>query len=129
MKRISSKLKQEVTQEAKNIRKYATKDERARLDFERLIPQSPRRCIYGQMTGTCRSSRAIQLLSKCALPYWSFKTSRKLPEAKRKNTSYGESDIYFSPIESYIMQPKADNKALIAFIKGETDTLSLNTGK
>lgn len=65
---ITQKLKELVVDEALKLRKYATKEEKERLDFETMICTETG-CIYGQMTGNCYSERALLLKSKCAKPY------------------------------------------------------------
>lgn len=54
-----------VKKEAANLKKNATKEELAKLDFDRLDGDSPYSCMYGQMTGHCYSNRASELIFNC----------------------------------------------------------------
>jgi len=55
-----------VREEAKNLLKFSTREERANLNFEEFSPENSFECIYGQMTGNCFSPRAEQLIKQCA---------------------------------------------------------------
>lgn len=136
----------DVRTEINNIKKYATKAEINRLDFENLNPDSKYKCIYGQMTGICTSPRASELIFKSCARYISpgddyIKTDsfiklksqingKTIPDIKNNkqflNTrrEFGEIQ-HFSSLESYIMLPKAKNKNIISYLKGETKKLVL----
>src|SRR5688572_25057638 len=59
-----------VKEEAKKLRKLATKEELNRLDFDYLDPENNRYCVYGQMTGDCMNERADKLItSSCERVY------------------------------------------------------------
>jgi len=107
--------------EAEKLRKFATEEERVRLDFDKLLPDTTRRCIYGQMTGDCYGWRAFILLSKCCVP---------LSDSLRKDIIspymplfYAERGRPFSPLEYYTHNYPESNANIIALIKGETETL------
>lgn len=120
---ITEELKQLVIAEATALRQHATKEELQRLDFTWLDPQSIAYCIYGQMTGNCDSERAIELQNKSTRPYSSLSVElfyTDAPNFNKRNT-----ECIYSPIEVYINQPEANSYALIAFLKGKTDTLTL----
>lgn len=55
-----------VIEEATALRENATQREKDRLNFINLDPEHFERCIYGQMTGSCYNSRAIELIQKSA---------------------------------------------------------------
>lgn len=112
-------LKQDVKKEAEALRVHATQEERGRLDMENLNPNQVTKCVYGLLTGSCMSERAIELINKCA-PVWY--TSRSLGEL---SIVYSYNQSRWSPIEAYIQQEEARNANLIAYLKGETDTLEL----
>ena len=115
-------LKELVRDEAAKLREFATVEERGRLDFSKLNSNNERLCVYGQMTGKCWSDRAVYLLNKCAIPF-SYFTDKF---SKSYKWDFGNSvGRDFSPIEFYICQPYAKNAELIAYLKGETDTLEL----
>lgn len=120
---ITRELKQLVINEATNLKKYASAEERARLDFGQLDGSHSSLCVYGQMTRNCYSFEAIKLLDLCTKPY-SKDLEDKIPAIYGNfNPFFGRRD--FSPIEYYICQRKAKNKTLINFLKGETETLTI----
>lgn len=94
-------LKQDVWREAQALRVHATKEERERLDIETYNPVCMDTDLYGQLTGNCYSKRARLLKEK---------TSPTKPK---------------SSIEAYTSLPEARNANLIAFLRGETETLEL----
>lgn len=127
-------LKEDVKKEAEALRVHATKEELGRLDFDYLDSSDRRYCIYGQMTGNCYSERSAELINICAITH--FET---LPDTLEEMVGFvAEKSKYFldarvdpwlsstfSAIESYICLPEAKNANLIAYLKGETDTLEL----
>lgn len=139
-------LKADVLHEANNIKTHATAEEIASLDFETLDPNRVHRCIYGQMTGHCDSSRAIELIQKCTARYvvdnqvtairfvqegfnriinhLNGETVENL-NRKRPTAFLSNETAHYSMIEAYILLPEAKNKSLIAYIKGETEILEL----
>lgn len=90
--------------EAKKLRKFATAEERARLDVVLLYAASAHHCIYGQLTGYCYSDRAKELKIKSGYSsYW-----------------------HFTPIEKLLYESSdAANAALVAYIKGESKKLTI----
>lgn len=126
---ITEQLKELVREEARNLREKATKEELGRLDFDTLNPMSERRCIYGQVTGSCISKRAVELIQNCC---------NKVVSANGKGSDVSDAALdfeglnlfnsrfsYWSPIELYIGRDGAKNANLIAYLKGEIDTLEL----
>ena len=133
-------LKEDVRKEAEALRKEATKEELARLNFKSLEPETRVGCIYGRMTGDCDSSRAIELISRCAcrfiadnnfsdIRYDGFeRISRYVNGAKVPdliNKRHRSEVSHYSAIEAYILLPEANNANLIAYLRGETETLEL----
>lgn len=114
-------LKELVVEEAVNLKKYATQEEIEKLDFIDLDPDDGTRCIYGQMTGTCFSSRASILLNQCTKPLTNsfFKI-----EPPRVSEFHPFDRMEYSAIEYYILQPKAKSRILIDFLKGKIETLT-----
>lgn len=122
-----------VKKEARNLRKYATEDERLELNFDDLDPDSPFRCVYGLMTGNCFSERADQLIKQCAERVYNKEGDgvRGFPLNGKPTGGRGGSSIafadYYSPIEVFILQENeaqtANNKRLLAYLRGETKTL------
>lgn len=129
---------QEVVQEAKNIKEHATEKEKDRLDFAWLDPSNVTRCIYGQMSGHCRSDRALELINKCTVRVWespngiyemrdkSFTTTKnKINGTIAEGAKVTGGFMFLSLLEGYIAMKGAKNKELIEFIRGETEELSL----
>lgn len=58
-----------VEKEVNEIKKHATAKEIKNLDFNHLSPSNSRLCIYGQMTDSCWSKRAAELIFKCCERY------------------------------------------------------------
>lgn len=111
-----------VKEEASKLKKFATKEELDRLDFKRIDPMSGFDCIYGQMTGSCFSTRALELVQKCAIPYSSSIYMFSEPKLKF-NEEYFRS---YSPIEYFIYNTNMyNNKILIDYLKGKRKTLRL----
>lgn len=131
----------EVINEAIALRKHATKEERGRLDFSKLRVMSQWECIYGQITGDCFSRRAAELIALCCTRYFHSGAVRhgnymgqvidnangtKKPIdfiSTRSGNALGYK--YYSAIEAYITLPDAKNKNLIAYLRGEAETLNL----
>lgn len=122
-------LEERVIEEAFNLKKYATPEELRRLNIENLNPLSVYECIYGQMTGSCNSKRALELIQKCCSEgYKSNESEEVVPTAE---CNYYEGRIYlsfWSPIEKFIWEhrnyePEGRNKKLVRFLQGKRKTL------
>jgi hypothetical protein len=138
---------EDVAKEARALRHKATKRELDELDFSLLDPKDEQMCIYGQMTGDCKSKRAAELILSCCkrfvdmpkedfeqLPISSFTALRPqingskiegVKTAKDFQKTRKDFVSHFSAIEAYILLPNAKNKNLIAFLKGERKDLVL----
>lgn len=123
-------MQQLVKEEAKNLKKNATQEEIAKLNFSDLVPTDSEKCIYGQLTGCCWNGRAIELIKKsCKRVYTPNYDEDKdtLADAKVNGKPKEDRDAYWSPIEVFIYQDKntenGNNKKLIDYIKGKTETL------
>lgn len=130
-----------VKKEASKLKEYATQEELARLNFEHLNPNSPRSCIYGQMTGNCYSPRANELVLKCAERVYisSINSTSNSGAVFSYQTLNGEphaivgtkdrSELYHSPIEIYLVfnrenDTTENNKILIDYLKNVTTELN-----
>lgn len=120
-----------VRKEAAKLKKEASKRERMRLDISDLSPSDSRRCIYGQMTGNCFSTRAGALIKSCAERVYDTSGECGLDEAKL-NGRLEQAELrvatnYYSPIECFIYfdgnKWNGNNKILIDYLKGERKTL------
>ena len=123
-----------VIDEAKNLRKHTTVEEKEKLDFGNLDASLSDNCIYGQLTGNCFSDRASELIMKCAKRVYINKESEGLADQnilngkpkKPRNLFFGIN--YWSPIEIFIakVQRSSDstlNERLLNYIKGKRRTL------
>jgi hypothetical protein len=135
---------EDVKKEARALRKHATKKELQALELAILDPNHNEKCVYGQMTGSCTSYRAAELIyQSCKRYFHNPRTSgntvdfaefkKKVNGAKIKGIS-DEAELhdardwsleYLSSIESYILIPNAKNKNLIDYLKGNRNDLVL----
>jgi len=126
---ITKELKDLVRDEAAKLKANATGEELNRLNLDTFWAMHSERCIYGQMTGFCRSKRAIKLLSQCAVSFSGCVDEDTWATTPPVNgfvpvKPYHVYEIAaFSPIEVYIAQPQAKNENLIAYLKGEKERL------
>lgn len=119
-----------VREEAANLKKFATRKELDKLDFERLIPNNEKKCIYGQMTGNCKGIKAFNLINNCCKKKVftdcnEILSTRNIKLFKGVNWQDRICNFY-SPIEVFILQGEnkfTNNKNLISYLKGEADTL------
>jgi hypothetical protein len=134
-------LKEDVKKEAEALRVHATKEELGSLNLDQLFPESIYKCIYGLMTGNCSSVRAAMLINTCACRYvkdaclteiqeQGFERIQKKVNGANvvnfvKERTEGPYTRHYSAIEAYILLPEARNENLIAYLKGETETLEL----
>ena len=119
---MNQELKDLVIKEADNIKKFATKEEIGKLNFETLDPTHLKLCIYGQMTGDCDSDRARYLLNKCTKPY-SMDIEKDSPRSNSKYFPNTHKRFSFSPIEYAISNHPKHNNQLIKYLKGEVETI------
>ena len=117
--------------EAEALRKHATQEEKDKLNIDDVSPGDIQKCFYGLMTGGCFSLRANFLIVSCAKPFsrWITRYKRSYVQTFRYNR-YSGNRMYFTPLEYYIYQAYTQNQRgsianLIAYIKGESDTLEL----
>lgn len=134
-----AKFRKEIKQEINLIKKHATTEEIENLDFETFNPDVERQCVYGQMTGNCRSPRASVLIRKCCkrfvirdgvgkakIGYRAIIELINGIKSSKEDLGTAAWDAkYFSALETYILFPQTKNKKVISYLKGERDTLSL----
>ena len=109
---------QMVLQEADHLREHATDEEKGKLDFSQLEVSHYTMCIYGQMTGSCYSSRAFTLYSKL-LDGESVDKSGYTFSVLNEKGNFKLNNPRCTPIEVYITMKGAKNESLISYIKGE----------
>lgn len=128
--------------EIESLKKHATKEEINKLDLETFHPEHESLCIYGQMTGNCKSKRAKVLMDKSCTRVWDVgcgELSLSLfgdTFTKVKSLINGEytgqmwignhrNYSYLSALEGYIALKGANIKGIIQYLKGEIDSLKL----
>ena len=133
---------EEVRREIKAIKEHATLEEINLLDINYLNATSPEYCIYGQLTGSCESLRAKTLMQKgCVrvvnttgsnlafdIEGSTFQNIKKYINGLFKGKGWGgrsRNYSYLSALECYIMLKGAKNANIIAYLKGEKETLNL----
>ena len=130
----------EVTNEAIALRENATRDELNKLSLAVLNPMTEYGCIYGQMTGSCFSEKASDLIVQCCPRYFrSYAVTQynhfgnvinnangtKVVNFKNARKKSSKEDRHFSAIEVYITLPNAKLKNLVSYLRKETDKLDL----
>lgn len=126
--------------EIERIKKFATKEERRRLNIEDFNPRSGGYCIYGLLTGYCRNPRAIELIKECCTFVMYNKTSKwpktftamrdgvtRKEETLKSNKEALNNTGYFSMLELYIVlnEGKQVNEDILAYLKGDSKTLNI----
>lgn len=124
-------FKADVIAECVALREHATNEELGRLAY-RIKAQDPDECIYGLMTGNCRSIRAKELIEICCKitvnngaydPRIGVRSLlNNIAEVRRPFDSYLN---YISALEAYIMLLDADIPAIQSYLTGQTETLVL----
>ena len=132
-----TELNKAVKLEAKNLKENATKKELKKLDFDELKPNHHESCIYGQMTGSCFSKRAVELINGCAPSLLDGKISDEFDTTELKLRKFvkdmrsrnDDDETFWSPIEVFIVEERnkenGNNERLINYLKGLTDKLIL----
>lgn len=132
-------LLQLVITEANNLKKFATKEELRNLDFKTLDGDNRNRCIYGQATGSCFSTRADVLIKQCATRVYETTVTKGnamesarlngAPVGNRGRLTKDNPLKYYSPIEMFVEKREnyvnGNNVNLIAYLKGEANELNL----
>lgn len=135
----------DVRHEIEMLREHTTEAEKSKLDFHLFNPHFKSKCIYGQLTGSCESVRAKELMDKCCIKVMNLKESyflayspsvddeRFVINGKYDGQTWGNyfdglfirSYSYMSALEAYIFTDNCDAKDVMDYIKGEIDNLEL----
>lgn len=134
----------DVTHEIEMLKLHATEEEKRKLNINRFSPNRAETCIYGQMTGDCRTDRAFSLMElSCTRTFDlqesdlcqndSFTTIQKLINGAFKGQGWDSTDNninsrswrYLSALEGYIQINYGSHANILSYIKGEIDTLKL----
>lgn len=119
-----------VIDEATNLKIHTTVEEKADLNFETFDPKRPAYCVYGQLTGSCFSKRAAQLIELCAERVYIAEDNLQPMDCQKLNGKPQPGDRtsirteYWSPIEVFIQLAEPEmNEKLLQYIKGDINTL------
>lgn len=111
-----------VQHELNTIKEKATKEEIEKLNFYAFNHDSSSSCIYGQMTGYCRSIRANELYPKNFDSIGIKLDNKYVPFTKQAFVD----GAWFTPLEKYLFMVKEpQHKKLIQYLKGEIETIKL----
>lgn len=116
-------LKQEVIKEAELLKLHARLEELDALNIALLDTDSRYDCIYGQMTGDCFSERAYHLIAHCGRPVSYSLCKIDMRNFNSCNTLRG---MGYTAIEVYISMIGSGNDALVEFLRGEREQLTVN---
>lgn len=133
----------DVMAEIEGIKETATNEEKKRLDIDFLDPMRTDRCIYGLLTGDCMEARAREIMDVSCKRVWNlagdgvYQNRYRFLDSVLENVN-GDYEsrrtwdngkdarlTYLSALEGYIALNDAKNEEIIAYIKGDTDTLEL----
>lgn len=131
---MENKYIKEVIEEIHAIKTHATDEEKSKLDFHTFSPYNSQNCIYGQMTGECRSERAVKLIELCCKRLYSINESEingtdinlLVEDAKSNGYEYKSFGEKWMSLLEHFIQHYSDNYRILNFIKGKTNELNLN---
>ena len=122
----------DVRKEVLLLKKHATESQLQKLNFYYLDYNDVNNCIYGQMTGHCRSEDAQFLIEKCCTRYIHNELSIRKVEFNEFQDSIngteapiGYAMLYISSLEMYIGMKGSKPENVIRFLKGKVQKLSL----
>lgn len=140
----------DVRHEIDSLKANATPSEIAKLDIYNFNFNSPRNCIYGQMTGRCSTFRAKELMDASCVRVTkrsddfdgvSYSRGKGFDDivshingdykgqtwGEKYDETYNRHYGYLSMLELYITLNGANNRNIFEYLKGETEILDLNT--
>jgi hypothetical protein len=136
-----SEFLEDVAHEINALMENATKEELNRLNIFDFNPTDIDNCIYGQMTGSCESMRAKDLMDTSCIKVFDIKgghdiEGRTFTNVKSQingaNTGQTWGVVgqlrtyrYLSALEGYIQLKGAKNSHIINYMKGKVETLKL----
>ena len=145
-----SEFLKDVLHEIKTIRDNATKSEIENLE-DALDGSSKRGCVYGQLTGSCTSHRAKELMDKACIrvvhyriggkrlglisSLFEHRTNETFLDIRKFINGENESQMwdsngdrnfeYYSALEVYILLKGANLNGVLEYLKGNINTLKL----
>lgn len=115
-----------VIKEIETIKKKATNEEIARLNFNVFDASRIDRCIYGQMTGNCDSARALKLMPKKYDEIGFNDSSAYSKDYIQFEVQDFTKGNYFTALEKYLFMVKAPvHRHIISYLKGRTKVLKI----
>lgn len=135
---------QDVRTEVESLKANATPEEVANLNIKTFDFDNQDNCIYGQMTGSCESVRAKELMDKACVRVtnvikWGMR-DRTFEAFKdningeytgqtwghdRTDGTYQRSYSHLSMVEYYISLDGSSPENIMKYLKGEVETLEL----
>lgn len=135
----------DVAHEVQMLKEHATLEEINKLDFDDFNNHKTNRCIYGQMTGDCRTIRAKELMDVACIRVMNVEDGTRnctnWDDDFKINGVYNGQTWQFitsvcdgfyrrdwshlSALEAYICLHDAKVENIYSFLKGEVDTLEL----
>jgi hypothetical protein len=109
-----------VQEELDTIKTKATKEEIGKLELSKFSHRSRYECIYGLMTGICKSDRAKEIFGKTFdnIPKWIDYQPFSKQSLKKGNN--------FTPLEKYLyMVDEYQHIKIIQYLKNIIETISL----
>jgi hypothetical protein len=105
-------LQELALQELKNIRTHSTQEEWSnlvRMIYD-LDGTSPKHCVYGLLTGSCHSTRAIELIEKCVVRNLFFDSfdicSETASSMVLNENTLPTSGRHYTPLEFFLYRNK-----------------------
>lgn len=109
-----------VQNELDTIKAKATKEEIKKLDFIKFVHSSRHECIYGLMTGNCKSERAKELYPKM------FNSAPKWVQYEAFSKQSYKKGGCFTPLEKYLyMVDENQHFKIIQYLKNKIKTIIL----
>lgn len=140
MKITKKQFLSDVMHEINMLKQHATAKELSRLNFDAFNPGHSENCVYGQMTFDCESDRAKELMDVSCIRQmnlkYGFADIDNCSFSEASNFINGQYDgntwcgsmrnwSYLSALEGYINLKDSKNKEIIAYMRGESKTLTL----
>lgn len=135
-----------IAHEVKTLREIATELEISRLSLHGFNPTDSNKCIYGQMTGSCGSKRAKELMDKACIivangaienfQHATYAKAKKFINGKNEGQGWNDDGGSYdhhrsrnyehaSALEAYICLKDAKVKNVISYLRGEKKRLVL----
>jgi hypothetical protein len=123
---ITKQLKNWVAEEARNLKRFATPEELAKLNFKTINAFGGHCNVYGQLTGNCSSKRASELLALCAsVSFNNYGDSYKVVKVFKRGSAGCRRR--YSAIETFMFETHNESqrlrRALSDFLTGKNNRL------